>query len=101
ALLYRALAGQDRVQPGHASLAVEAQRMDVELFLVAERGVKARPVEAGRLGEFVERGGGEAFFHEHRAHALKYVGGNEGARAAPWTLFGALRYFCTTSHDYP
>src|SRR4030081_1977721 len=58
ALLDRARPGQDRLEPLDAPGAVEAQGRDVKLLLVAERGVEARPVEAGGCGQLVERGGG-------------------------------------------
>ena len=73
ALFDRARPAQDRLETFDALFAVEAQGCDVELLLVAERGVEARPVEAGGGGQLVERGGGEALFHEHVAHAVKYL----------------------------
>ena len=96
-LLDRARAAQDRVEALDALVAVEAQRRDVELLLVAERRIEAGAVESRGGRQLVERGGGEALFHEHRAHAVKYLGGNEAARPAART-FG---YFCTGSHNYP
>src|SRR4029077_11543448 len=97
ALLARARSAQDRLEAVDAAGAVEAQGRDVELLLVAEGGVEARPVEARGGGQLVERGGGEALFHEHRAHAVKYLGGNEGTGTAA----RSLGYFCTGSHNYP
>src|ERR1700730_4455873 len=73
ALLDRAGSGQDRLEAFDAPGAIESQGGDVELLLVAERSVEARPVEARGGGPLLERGGGEALRHEHRAHAVKYL----------------------------
>src|SRR6266404_5578753 len=51
---------QDRLEAVDAPGAVETQRGDVELLLVAERRIEAGAVEAASGGQLVERGAGEA-----------------------------------------
>lgn len=54
-LLHRAGTGKDGIEALDAPLPVEAQRVDVELLLVAEGGIEAGPVEAGGGSQFVDR----------------------------------------------
>src|SRR5712691_1457596 len=62
--------------------AVARIALDVELALVAERAVKARPVHAGGGAEVVERGGGEAVFAKQIERLAERDFGLIGARPA-------------------
>ena len=80
---------QGRERLIHA-LSVLPVSLQIERALVAEGAVKARPVQAGRRADVVQRGGGEAVapknIHRLRQRGLRLEGARPAtpARARPW-----------------
>ena len=70
--------------------AVALVALDVELALVAERAIEARPVHAGGGAEIVERGGGEAVLAEQVERLAERDLGLVGARPAAALRCGRL-----------
>ena len=89
----RRIVGQRRTREGARFLAIVLERLEIEIALVAESGVKARPVHAGRLGQVVERGSGIARLPERIGGARERLRGIVGARPpAPFRLTRLFLY---------
>ncbi len=84
-----ALAGKDLVQLLGDLALIELHRLQIEGFLVAEAGIEARTVDAGRLDQVVERGRGKALHPKDFQCLFQHHFGIVGARPA------ALAY-CST-----
>ena len=85
--------GERRTREDARFLAVVFERLQIEITLVAERRIEARPVHAGRLGQVVERGSGIARLPERIGGARERLRGIVGARPpAPFRLTRLFLY---------
>ena len=84
--------------PLPGAIAVTLVALDVELALVAERAIEARPVHACGRREIVERGRGKAFLPEHveraRQRHLRLIGARPAAALRRGGRANGLRRLC-------